>query len=46
MELSPSVMTLLCILLSLVPLLCLMAVCVTSEKEPPTYLDIWYGEDR
>jgi hypothetical protein len=37
---------LLCILLSLVPLLCLLTVCITPEKEPPTYRDIWYGEDR
>jgi hypothetical protein len=38
--------TLLCVLLSLVPVLCLLTVCIVEEKDPPTYRDIWYGEDR
>jgi hypothetical protein len=37
--------TLLWVLFSLVPVLCLMLAAVIDEKEPPTYLDIWYGED-
>jgi hypothetical protein len=41
-----TVNTVLYVLFSLVPILCLLTVCMVEEKEPPSYLDIWYGEDR
>jgi hypothetical protein len=38
--------TLLYVLLWLVPVLCLLMASIIDEKDPPTYRDIWYGEDR
>jgi hypothetical protein len=38
--------TVLGVLFALVPLLCLCLAASIEEKEPPSYLDIWYGEDR
>jgi len=37
--------TVLYVLFSLMPLLCLMLAAVIDEKDPPTYRDIWYGEE-